>query len=180
MTKLHLVQAIYSQLIQWMDSIVFNTSSIMGGNILEHQQTAGVIKMMFGSMVTMLLNFSYGCIQSYFTTGLPKLMKANQMGILLDLYQMSWISRCLSYLNLKMIRHYLDSMVQLSQVMGIFFSGFLSDKIGRKKSLIAASLLTLMSAFCVYFCTSFLSLATVLGLSTFFSSMVQVNIFFIK
>ena len=66
-------------------------------NILEHQQTAGVIKMMAGSMVTMLPYLSYGCIQSYFTTGLPKLMKANQMGILLDLYQMSWISMCLSY-----------------------------------------------------------------------------------
>ena len=78
-----------------------------------------------------------------------------------------------------MIGHYLDSMVQLSQVMGIFFSGFLSDKIGRKKSIIAASILTLMSALCVSFCTSFISLATVLGLSTFFSSMVQVNIFFI-
>ena len=78
-----------------------------------------------------------------------------------------------------MIGHYLDSMVQLSQVMGIFFSGFLSDKIGRKKSIIAASILTLMSALCVSFCTSFISLATILGLSTFFSSMVQVNIFFI-
>ena len=67
----------------------------MAGNILEHQQTAGVIKMMFGSMVTMLPYLSYGCIQSYFTTGLPKLMKPNQTGILLDLHQMSWISKSL-------------------------------------------------------------------------------------
>ena len=64
--------------------------------------------------------------------------------------------------------------------MGIFFSGFLSDKIGRKKSIIAASILTLMSALCVYFCTSFLTLASVLGFTTFFSSMVQVKIFLIN
>ena len=64
--------------------------------------------------------------------------------------------------------------------MGIFFSGFISDKIGRKKSIIAASILTLMSALCVYFCTSFLTLASVLGFTTFFSSMVQVKIFLIN
>ena len=64
----------------------------MDGKILEHQQTAGVIKLVFGSMSTMMPALSYGCLQSYFTIGVPKLMKPNQTGILLDLHQMSWIS----------------------------------------------------------------------------------------
>ena len=57
-------------------------SNIMDGKILEHQQTAGVIKLVFGSMLTMMPALSYGCLQSYFTIGVPKLMKPNQTGIL--------------------------------------------------------------------------------------------------
>ena len=67
----------------------------MYGKILEHQQTAGVIKLVFGSMLTMMPALSYGCLQSYFTIGVPKLMKPNQTGILLDLHQMYLISRVL-------------------------------------------------------------------------------------
>ena len=57
-------------------------SNIMDGKILEHQQTAGVIKLVFGSMLTMMPALSYGCLRSYFTIGVPKLMKPNQTGIL--------------------------------------------------------------------------------------------------
>ena len=72
---------------------------------------------------------------------------------------------------------YVVSLSQLSGVIGVFLSGLMADKFGRKKSLIVSSILQILSAFCVYFCPSFLSLAAVLGISNLFSSTVQVEIF---
>ena len=69
------------------------------------------------------------------------------------------------------------SLSQLSRVLGVFLSGLMADKLGRRRSLIVSSILQLLAAFGVYFCTSFLSLAAVLAITTFFSSMVQVEIF---
>ena len=70
----------------------------MDGAMLSHQQRAGVTKLVLGSVLAMLPCLSYGCLQSYFTIGLPKLMEPSQTGILLDLHQISWISRALVYL----------------------------------------------------------------------------------
>ena len=68
------------------------------------------------------------------------------------------------------------SLSQLSRVLGVFLSGLMADKLGRR-SLIVSSILQLLAAIGVYFCTSFLSLAAVLAITTLFSSMVQVEIF---
>ena len=69
------------------------------------------------------------------------------------------------------------SLSQLSRVLGVFMSGLMADNLGRRRSLIVSSLLQLLAAIGVYFCTSFLSLAAVLAITTLFSSMVQVQIF---
>ena len=69
------------------------------------------------------------------------------------------------------------SLSQLSRVLGVFMSGLMADNLGRRRSLIVSSLLQLLAAFGVYFCTSFLNLAAVLAITTLFSSMVQVDIF---
>ena len=66
---------------------------IMGGTLLDHQQTAGVAKLIFGSFLAILPTLSRGCVLSFATIGLPKMMKPNKTGILLDIHQISWISR---------------------------------------------------------------------------------------
>ena len=65
----------------------------MGGTLLDHQQTAGVAKLIFGSFLAILPTLSRGCVLSFATIGLPKMMKPNKTGILLDIHQISWISK---------------------------------------------------------------------------------------
>ena len=69
-----------------------NTNSSIDGTILAHQETAGVSKMILGSVLTMLPVLTFGTLQSYLTMGLPQLLDTNDTGILLDLNKMSWIS----------------------------------------------------------------------------------------
>ena len=57
-----------------------------------------------------------------------------------------------------------DSISLGSGVFALFLSKFLNEKIGRKKSLISATILQVVSTFSVYFCNSFLSLATMIVL----------------
>ena len=59
-------------------------------------------------------------------------------------------------------------------MVALLLSKFLNEKIGRKKSLIAATILQVISIFCVYFCNSFLSLAIMIGLTNLFSAMLTV------
>ena len=65
----------------------------MVASLLVHQQTAGVVRLMLCSLLTMLTSFSRGCIISFATSGLPKMMEPNKTGILLDIHQISWISK---------------------------------------------------------------------------------------
>ena len=76
----------------------------MEGTLLAHQQTASVTKLIFGSFLTMLPTLSYGCVLSFATCGLPKMMELNKTGILLDIHQISWISE-LKILTLFRIKH---------------------------------------------------------------------------
>ena len=69
-----------------------NTNSSIDGTILAHQETAGLSRMILGSVLTMLPVLTFGTLQSYLTMGLPQLLDANDTGILLDLNKMSWIS----------------------------------------------------------------------------------------
>ena len=65
----------------------------MVASLLVHQQTAGVVRLLLCSLLTMLTSFSRGCIISFSTCGLPKMMEPNKTGILLDIHQISWISK---------------------------------------------------------------------------------------
>ena len=67
-----------------------------------------------------------------------------------------------------------DSLSCGTGVIALLMSKFLNEKIGRKKSLIAATLPQVVSIGCVYFCNSFYSLAIMIGLVNFFSSMMTV------
>ena len=80
------------------------------GLLLAHQETAGVARMLLGSVLTMLPVLTYGAmqagqgrgghcelvschdVQAYLTIGLPQLLEPNMTGITIDLNKMSWIS----------------------------------------------------------------------------------------
>ena len=67
-----------------------------------------------------------------------------------------------------------DSISLGSGVVALLLSKYLNERIGRKKSLIAATILQVISTCCVYFCNSFLSLAIMIVLANFFSTMLTV------
>ena len=67
-----------------------------------------------------------------------------------------------------------DSISVGSGVVALLFSKFLNEKIGRKMTLIVATILQVISTCCVYFCNSFLSLAIMIGLANFYSAMLTV------
>ena len=144
-------------------------------SLLAHQQTAGVVRLILSSLLTMMPAFSKGCIISFATSGLPKMMEPNKTGISLDIHQISWISKIDYYdIVLKGMYQFPDSLSCGTGVIALLMSKFLNEKIGRKKSLIAATLPQVVSIGCVYFCSSFYSLSIMIGLVNFFSSMMTV------
>ena len=66
------------------------------------------------------------------------------------------------------------SINQPARVIGFFISSYLSERVGRKKSLILASVLQVTSAVSVYFCQSFLSLTLALSVSGLTLCMVMI------
>ena len=67
-----------------------------------------------------------------------------------------------------------DSISLGSGVVALLLSKYLNERIGRKKSLVAATFLQVTSICCVYFCNSFLSLAIMIVLANFFSTVLTV------
>ena len=63
-----------------------------GSQMLDHQKTARVGRLVLSSVLTMLPVLTYGALQSYLTIGLPQLLEQNPTGIIIDLNKMSWIS----------------------------------------------------------------------------------------
>ena len=63
------------------------------GKILVHQKSAGLINMWLVSILAMLPFLTSGFNYAYSSMGLPQMLEPNGSGILLDIYQMSWISR---------------------------------------------------------------------------------------
>ena len=57
------------------------------------------------------------------------------------------------------------SINQPARVIGLFISGYLSEKMGRKRCLILGSIVQIISAISVYFCTSYESLMMTVALT---------------
>ena len=70
------------------------------GQILSHQQSAGVLKMWLCSLLAMLPFLTSGFYFAYSSMGLPQMLEPNGSGILLDIHQLSWISEYHIYLRL--------------------------------------------------------------------------------
>ena len=62
-------------------------------HILVQQQSAGVVKMILGSMLTMLPVLTFGTLSAFLTVGLPQLLEPNGTGIMIDIYQLSWVCK---------------------------------------------------------------------------------------
>ena len=62
-------------------------------DILAHQKDAKLGRMLMTMAVTMLPVLTYGCVSAFLTIALPKLLTSNPTGIVLDVYQVSWICR---------------------------------------------------------------------------------------
>ena len=132
-------------------------------------------RLVFGSFLTMLPTLLGGCILSFASSGFPKMMEPNKTGILLDIYQKSWISMKVKMSFHKLVCELISDSISLgSGVLALLLSKYLNERIGRKRSLIAATILQVISTCCVYFCNNFLSLATMIVLATFFSAMLTV------
>ena len=60
-------------------------------HILIHQKTAGLVRMLLSSVIIMLPYMSFGTLSAFLTGGLPQLLVPNDTGILVDVYQISWL-----------------------------------------------------------------------------------------
>ena len=60
-------------------------------DILSDQKDAKLGRMLVTMSVTMLPVVTYGCVSAFLTIALPKLLTSNPTGIVLDMYQVSWI-----------------------------------------------------------------------------------------
>ena len=60
-------------------------------HIFIHQKSAGVVRMLLSSFIIMLPYMSFGTLSAFLTSGLPRLLIPNDTGILVDLYQISWL-----------------------------------------------------------------------------------------
>eukprot|EP00091_Calanus_sinicus_P011021 TRINITY_DN25148_c0_g1_i1.p1 TRINITY_DN25148_c0_g1~~TRINITY_DN25148_c0_g1_i1.p1 ORF type:complete len:161 (-),score=26.18 TRINITY_DN25148_c0_g1_i1:14-472(-) len=98
----------------------------MESTILKHQETAGRINLAIAAAITMLPGFAFGALLSYLAMGLPQLQQPNPTGIIIDIHQISWLL----------------SLNQPMRMIGTVFTGYLAERIGRKRSLILCSLLS--------------------------------------
>ena len=49
--------------------------------------------MILGSMLTMLPVLTFGTLSAFLTVGLPQLLEPNGTGIMIDIYQLSWVCK---------------------------------------------------------------------------------------
>ena len=63
--------------------------------ILSDQRDAKLGRLLVTMAITMLPVLTYGGVSAFLTIALPKLMTFNPTGIIIDVYQLSWI--CESY-----------------------------------------------------------------------------------
>ena len=154
-------------------------------HILLYQRTASVLRMGIPSLLSMLPVLTYGTVSAFQTIGLPKLLEPNGTGIIIDIHQMSWLCKNISQWFIRLRDFVSVTLNQPARVLGLFLSGAISDKIGRKKSLIAFSIFQIISSVAMYFVRSYESLMVTLCLSGLSMSMVMIpreheNILLIK
>ena len=65
--------------------------SSLEGHILIHQKNAGVLRMILSSIIIMLPYITFGTLSAFLTVGLPQFLVPNDTGILIDVYQISWL-----------------------------------------------------------------------------------------
>ena len=59
--------------------------------MLTVQKKASVLRLLVSSAMVMLPVLTHGTVSAFLTIALPKLQTQNPIGILVDLYQVSWL-----------------------------------------------------------------------------------------
>ena len=59
--------------------------------MLSVQKKASVLRLLVSSAMVMLPVLTHGTVSAFLTIALPKLQTQNPTGILVDLYQVSWL-----------------------------------------------------------------------------------------
>ena len=141
--------------------------------IILCQKSASVLIMVYSSILSMLPMLTYGTVSAYLTIGLPKLLEPNGTGIIIDLHQMSWI--CKKWFKyFQGVKLFLVTLNQPARVFGLFVSGLISEKIGRKKSLISFSILQILTSVMMFFVKSYPTLMVAMCCCGFSMAMVMI------
>ena len=143
--------------------------------ILFRQKEANLGKIFIIFAISMLPDLTHGCIISYLNTALPKFLQANPTGIVLDVHQVSWICK-----SIEDIYHLLQSvnvsfsvsLNQPSSMLGLIVAGPLSDRLGRKRTLIVGSFLQILVSVAIFFSGSYNSLLVALTFSGCFNVLI--------
>ena len=61
--------------------------------MLTVQKEASLWRLMISSAMVMLPVLTHGTVSAFLTIALPKLQKPNPTGIVIDLYQVSWLGK---------------------------------------------------------------------------------------
>jgi len=108
--------------------------------MIQHQKTASTSKLILSSVLTMLPGITYGATLSYIAVALPFFMNPlNQSGIVLDVEESSWFA----------------SLNNLSRMVGCILTGVLSERIGRRPTILISIIITSLGAFAMYLADSF-------------------------
>ena len=62
-------------------------------SVLTVQKEASLWRLMISSAMVMLPVLTHGTVSAFLTIALPKLQKPNPTGIVIDLYQVSWLGK---------------------------------------------------------------------------------------
>jgi len=107
--------------------------------MLKHQESASLWNLYIASTITMLPGFTFGALLAYSAMAVPQMMEENSTGIVIDLYQASWIV----------------TLMQPTRVCGALVTAYLQDTFGRKKCLILCSAFQIIGCLLLYMASSY-------------------------